>query len=445
MSFERLIAQLIVDHEWDAAIQTSSKYIETAEQVRTLSLLYRYKNYLDRDQTLIQNCALTSQYIQERFDFFKRPIFEQLQTRQKLCMPKDLSKTPRPDTLEQLCFVTAGGSDQPYFNLLWQLLESIKNTKTYGSIPIMIFDCGLTDDDKHKLHQAFDPVTILDPGWDVDTNIAATRITKNGLKGCTARPFMDRHFPDYRYYMWLDTDVWIQDERALDYVLQQAEETGLGYVQDHLYNVWSNSFWDMNNRRKPIIPDTFSHFLNNKETVTGGTFCIDKLSGFFLKWQENFKTAVTQCEFTWGTEEVTFLYTVNQAVRALQPISRTHQFSGCFYGFPIIHDDSQVLYTPDTNQIIGIVHLTGFLALKLDPLIPVVCLPKEQALPVQMLDQNKQAFNHWLNCHVKGIATQNSNTFQNMQTTSFHYRTWPWVDKPEILDLLMQEAQKVLQ
>jgi len=444
MSFKRLIAQLVADQEWDTAIKIASKHQETPDIVKTLSLVYRYKNYFDQEKNMLQNTMIKSPYIEERQNFFKRPIFDQLEARQKLCLPKDFSKVPLQSTLEQLCFVTAGGSDQPYFNLLWQLIESLKNTATYNKIPIMIFDCGLTDEDKDKLQKTFNPVTIVDPGWDVDANIQATRVTQDGLKGCTARPFMDKHFPGYRYYMWLDTDTWVQDERALDRIAKEAEENGIGVVQDHCFDTWINSYWGMNNLRKSIIPESFSQSLNDKKTATAGTFCIDRNSGFFLEWQKNFKTAIIECQFTWGCEEVTFIYTANKMIKSLNPLNRVHQFSGCSNGLPIIHNDSQLLYMPDTNQIIGIFHLIGFFALKIDPFIPVTLLPPDQFIPNQLLAKNKQIFEQWLANHQNHGNIQPLNVFPNTQIASFHFRTWPWKDKSEILQQLLQEAQEVL-
>ncbi len=444
MSTEQLVAQLIIDNEWDAATQILSKRLETSSHVKTLSLLYRYNNQFEQEKQVISQAQESSSYIKQRRDYFNKSIWEQLEPRQKLYIPKDFTKVPTLETLEQLCFVTAAGSDHPYFSLVWQLIESLKNTSTYKDIPIMVFDAGLTDDDKQKLLSTFSNITIVDPGWDVEINMNATRVTQAGLKGCTARPYMDKHFQGYRYYMWLDTDVWIQDERALDSVVKQAEEEGVGCVQDHLYDNWQNSFWDMNNRVKPIVPKDFSNFLTTKKTVTGGTFCIDKQSGFFEKWQAYFKLAIDECGFTWGSEEITFLYTVNKMLPKIQPISRVHQFSGCRNGFPIIHEKDQILYTPDSNQIIGIVHLTGFLSLKNDPFIPVVLLPRDQFVPVNHLEQNKQIFNQWLAAHKQMDTQHQINVFENTKMTSFHFRTYPWKDKSAIREELFQNVKAVL-
>jgi hypothetical protein len=75
------------------------------------------------------------------------PLVKKLEERPALKLSRD--RLPRAEVLETLVFVSAANTK--YFQLLVELLESIKATEVYKEVPVCILDCGLTVDEKHLL------------------------------------------------------------------------------------------------------------------------------------------------------------------------------------------------------------------------------------------------------------------------------------------------------
>ena len=357
-------AQLIKDKEFDLAIEILERNASSLQSYPLMSLLYRYKGNYDKEKEFVEkslNLNDNNTYMQERLSWHKLPLFDRLVPRQPLCLPRDPFKIPTQLILDQLCFVTAGGSDSPYRECLIELLESIRATKSYRIVHIAILDAGLTDADKNLLLEKFENITILDPDWDVDIG---PKDVKLGMKGCSARPFIPKHFPGYRYYFWLDTDTWVQDERALDNILFNAITYGFGLVKDHAEGNWPGCWWQHTNQtsEQKIYPDSYDIEIGNNPFITAGTFCIDVQTGLFEKWAESFESSFEQFGLQWGIDEVTFNHAVHKFLKAkhIPVLDRIHQSVCIRYGFPVVLENEEILRDPLTLRVLGIIHFIAF-------------------------------------------------------------------------------------
>lgn len=417
------VRQLIVDNELDIAKQIlANQKVADSESLYLLSLLFRYDDEYDQERKIIEQALATDAnnvYMRERLAWHNLPLFDRMVPRQQLCLPRDPKMIPSPETLSQLCFVTAGGSDSPYYECLIQLLESLRATQLYKHIPIMLIDAGLNDDHKNFLINTFGPVTIIDPGWDVDVpKYAQTSSGKrsiNGLKACCARPFIPKHFPGYRYYFWLDTDTWIQDERSLDLMIDQAVRQGVSatiHFAGRLDNNFTDSWWD--NVSKEWSPPEFREFLQGKKVIAGGAFCLDVETGAFDYWQQYFVNIFNFKHQTFGPDEFSFLYTINKHLLPQQYLDFRHAYSLCDLGAPIINNG--ILSAPYSALPVGIIHFNG--VSKNRYFIPMI----ESNIPISV-EINRQG-------NVPRILR------------SVHYRTWPWADKSIIQELLLKEISQ---
>lgn len=418
--------QLITDNKFDSAKQIlASKKNANADSLYFLSLLFRYDDEYDQERKTIEQ-ALTIDadniYMRERLAWHELPLFDRMVPRQQLCLPRDPKTIPSPAILSQLCFVTAGGSDSPYYECLIQLLESLRATQLYKHVPIMVIDAGLNNSHKNFLTKTFSPVTIVDPGWDVDVpkyaQTSSGNRSINGLKACSARPFIPKHFPGYKYYFWLDTDTWIQDERSLDLMIDQAVEFGVSsttHFAGRLDSNFTDSWWD--SVAKEWSPPEYREFLQGKTVIAGGAFCLDVETNAFDHWQQYFSNIFEFKHQTFGPDEFSFLYTIHKHLPPKKYIDFRHVYSLCDLGAPIIKNG--ILSAPYSALPLGIIHFNG---LRKDRyFMPMI----ESGVPVP-IEINRQG-----------------NVPRYMR--SVHYRTWPWADKPEILGLLMQEAKTVLE
>lgn len=455
MSKLNATAQLIVNKEFDMARQLLERVSDDPKALYLLSLLYRYDKFYQQELEIIKHATAinsNNNYWQERLEWHNLPLFDRLVPRQALRFSYDPVKIPTQDILEQTCIVTSGGSDLPYYQLFVQLIESIRNTSYYKNVQICVLDAGLTEEHKHELMTSFENVTIKDPGWDFDIPFmndwrrGSTEI-RNGMKGCTARPFMDKHFPGYRYYMWLDTDTWVQHEGALHDYLYAAQIYGLGLARDHVHDTWANNFWIRKNKFFNIYPSSYDDFLNPRYYYTAGSFCIDITTGVFDLWRKCVLETVPTHGFCWGNEEINFVYAINQYCKSspVPPLDRVNHFSWFREGLPVLGELPDILYMPSSLKPLGVIHLIGSFLTKEYPFFPM--MKTNAPLNQEQIQRNINIYTQIEQtcksnkCTPANIKIEDGNT----KDTSYHYRTWPWADKPEVLDLLMQEAQKVLQ
>ena len=67
-------------------------------------------------------------------------------------------------------------------------------------------------------------ITLVEPGWDID--LGSRMELAPHLRAMTARPFLNRYFPDWDIIIWLDADIWVQTPEALLIYVQGAMELG---------------------------------------------------------------------------------------------------------------------------------------------------------------------------------------------------------------------------
>jgi len=338
---------------------------ETPTDVRKIAeLSYQYQREwrFDREKRLMQH-ALTLfpnwQYALARMEWHSRPEFHlnpeksKVQPRKPLHLPRDERYIPKQETMDSLCFVTASGSDQPYFNLSIQLLESIKATRWYNHIPIKVLDCGLTQEDADYLRQHFG-CEVKDPGWDSGVDIQQKSKLKIGMKGCTARPYIAKHFPGYEYYFWLDTDTWVQDERILDRMICLTEEQGL-YATRDLENIWTP--------RKDFsaaIPHWCLDIMLNKKVILNSAYCIT--AELSKKFELICDRAIQEVGvYRWGFDMAMLncLFYKEIPNGYIDPSDAWHYIKLMMF-FGARFDAGQNLYT-FSNELVGIVNLSGWL------------------------------------------------------------------------------------
>ena len=267
------------------AVNAMIHEMSTKEEIVSLSYALQRQWRFAKEKVLMEKAAsLFSEwgYAQKRLEWHTRPVFHKdpskskTQPRKPLNLPRDPNFTPKQETIDSLCFVTASGSDQPYFDLSIQLLESIKASRWYNHVPIKILDCGLSPEDADYLRQRFE-ADVKDPGWDVNTSYINNRkgAGHNGFKGLTARPYIHKHFPGYTYYFWMDTDCWVQDDRALDQFVHLCETQKMGVAREFFgHQYWKPNAAQSERGMYATIPSHDLAFLSEKRCLINNVYCI---------------------------------------------------------------------------------------------------------------------------------------------------------------------------
>ena len=104
-------------------------------------------------------------------------------------------------------------ADSKYFDLLNELVNSIKRFKESQNTAICILDAGLTEDQKNILSSKVDEIKSSD--WDI--KVSEFKILgKKWLKSLISRAYLPKYFPNYKKYMWIDADAYVNSWEAVE-------------------------------------------------------------------------------------------------------------------------------------------------------------------------------------------------------------------------------------
>ena len=95
-------------------------------------------------------------------------------------------------------------ADSNYFELLIELISSIKNFNQSKNISICVLDAGLSSDQVSILKEKVDEVKKAN--WDIEVS-KLKAIGKEWLKSQVSRAFLPEYFPNYNKYLWIDCDA----------------------------------------------------------------------------------------------------------------------------------------------------------------------------------------------------------------------------------------------
>ncbi len=119
-------------------------------------------------------------------------------------------------------------ADANYFDLLLELVESVKSFKESSEVAICILDAGLTKEQLEILSKKVDEIKKAE--WDID--VPAYKVMgKEWLKSQVSRAFLPNYFPNYNKYLWIDCDAWVQDWSYIDLYFKACENGKLGITQ----------------------------------------------------------------------------------------------------------------------------------------------------------------------------------------------------------------------
>ena len=96
-------------------------------------------------------------------------------------------------------------ADSNYFELLNELIDSIKYFEQSKNIAICILDAGLKDNEKNILIKKVDE--IKKAKWDIEVSSYKVK-NREWLKSQVSRAFLPEYFPSYKKYLWLEDPNW---------------------------------------------------------------------------------------------------------------------------------------------------------------------------------------------------------------------------------------------
>ena len=193
-------------------------------------------------------------------------------------------------------------ADSNYFNLINELIDSIKHFDKNNTTAICILDAGLEKEQVSKLSSKVDEIKSAE--WDIQVSSIKVR-GKEWLKSQVSRAFLPKYFPNYDKYLWIDCDAWVNDLRTIDLYFKACENGKLGITQTlgPGYRIMSKVNW-LFGKIAIIKSQNFKHAISSKigmekarkhafaPHVNIGVFSLEKNSNCWDVWQKNLETTL---------------------------------------------------------------------------------------------------------------------------------------------------------
>ena len=190
-------------------------------------------------------------------------------------------------------------ADSNYFELLNELIDSIKQFKQSEDIAICVLDAGLEDEQLKTLSSKVDEIKKAE--WDIEVSSFKSK-GKEWLKSQVSRAFLPNYFPKYEKYLWIDCDAWLNDWSTIELYFKACDNGKLGITQTigPGYKITSKVNW-LIGKLAIIKSQNFKHAISSKigidkarklafaPHINIGVFSLEKNSECWKNWQENLK------------------------------------------------------------------------------------------------------------------------------------------------------------
>ena len=195
-------------------------------------------------------------------------------------------------------------ADSNYFELLNELIDSIKQFQESKDVAICILDAGLSKEQKTKLSKKVDEIKTAE--WDIQVSQKKVK-GQEWLKSQVSRAFLPKYFPNYEKYLWIDCDAWVNDWNSVELYFKACDDGKLGITQTlgPGYKIMSKVNW-LFGKIAIIKSQNFKHAVKSKiglskarklafaPHINIGVFSLEKNSPGWASWQKNLKETLKE-------------------------------------------------------------------------------------------------------------------------------------------------------
>ena len=259
-------------------------------------------------------------------------------------------------------------ADSNYFELLNELVDSIRSFEKSKDVAICILDAGLTSEQKKILSKKVDEIKSAE--WDIE--VPAFKVKgKEWLKSQVSRAFLPKYFPNYEKYLWIDCDAWVNDWTSIELYLKACENGKLGITQTlgPGYKIMSKVNW-LFGKVAIIKSQNFKHAVKSKiglskarklafaPHINIGVFSLEKDSPGWASWQKNLNQTLKSGNI-FGSEGLAINMSVyiDDLETEFLPLNCNWIASNLLPKFDETQDTFVEPYLP--NHKIGIMHLAA--------------------------------------------------------------------------------------
>ena len=259
-------------------------------------------------------------------------------------------------------------ADSNYFELLNELVDSIKCFEKSKDTAICILDAGLSEQQRNILSKKVDEIKSAE--WDID--VPAFKVKgKEWLKSQVSRAFLPKYFPSYEKFLWIDCDAWVNDWNSVELYFKACENGKLGITQTlgPGYKIMSKVNW-LFGKVAIIKSQNFKHAVKSKIGINNarklafaphiniGVFSLEKNSPGWVSWQKNLEQTLKSGNI-FGSEGLAINMSVyiDELETEFLPLNCNWIASNLLPKFDEIKNKFVEPYLP--NYEIGIMHLAA--------------------------------------------------------------------------------------
>tara|TARA_B100001250_G_scaffold408459_1_gene430904 strand:- start:714 stop:1613 length:900 start_codon:yes stop_codon:yes gene_type:complete len=258
-------------------------------------------------------------------------------------------------------------ADSNYFELLNELIDSIKRFDQSKELAICIMDAGLQKDQIEILEKKVDLIKKAE--WDIKVSERKVK-GREWLKSQVSRAFLPKYFPGYKKYIWIDADAWVNSWYAIELYLKGCENKKLAIATsaDRSYGRVLRAEWVLGSFAR-IKSQNYKHAKSSgfsekiarevalKPHLNIGVFSLEADAPHWNVWQKNLKKALLSGRI-WGSEQIAMnitIYSDNLNVEILPAYCNWTLIDGI--KFDKKNNTFVEPYLP--NHEIGIIHFAG--------------------------------------------------------------------------------------
>jgi len=210
-------------------------------------------------------------------------------------------------------------ADSNYFELLNELVDSIKSFDQSKELAICIMDAGLQKDQIEILEKKVDQIKKAE--WDIEVTDSKVK-GKEWLKSQVSRAFLPKYFPGYNKYIWIDADAWVNSWYAIELYIKGCENKKLAIATsaDRSYGRVLRAEWVIGSFAR-IRSQNYKHAKSSgfsekiarevalRPHLNIGVFSLERNAPHWDFWQKNLKKALSSGKI-WGSEQVAMNITI---------------------------------------------------------------------------------------------------------------------------------------
>jgi len=210
-------------------------------------------------------------------------------------------------------------ADSNYFELLNELIDSIKSFDQSKDLAICIMDAGLQKNQIEILEKKVDQIKKAE--WDIEVPDSKVK-GKEWLKSQVSRAFLPKYFPAYKKYIWIDADAWVNSWYAIELYIKGCENKKLAIATsaDRSYGRVLRAEWIFGSFAR-IKSQNYKHAKSSgfsekiarkvalKPHLNIGVFSLEKDAPHWDVWQKNLRKALSSGRI-WGSEQIAMNVTI---------------------------------------------------------------------------------------------------------------------------------------